>query len=100
MQASSDPVFSGANKQEFGTSYSRIAATLPLDIKRKLADVFTSYFAAYGYQGVFERLKGRTVGQVLDEYKEPAPPAVIAEGEMEGVRYTLYDPPPERNDLA
>jgi hypothetical protein len=98
MPNSSNPVFSGSDLQQFGDSYSRIAARLPLDVKRKLVAVFRSYFAAYGLDGVYERLNGRTVAQVLDEYKQPDRPAVIAEGELDGVRYTLYDAPPNRND--
>jgi len=57
--------------QQFGTSYNRIAATLPLDVKQKLVTVYTSYFAAYGRRGAYERLNGRTVAQILDEYKRP-----------------------------
>jgi hypothetical protein len=91
-------VFSGSDLQEFGASYSGVAAKLPLEIKRRLSDIFRSYSLAYGFEGAFERMKGRTVAQVLDEYKEPDPPPVIAEGQLEGVRYRLYDaPPPDDN---
>jgi len=100
MSDESELAFSGSDLQEFGSSYSRIAGTLSVDVRRNLADVFQSYFAAYGLEGVYERLNGRTVAQVFDEYKQPDPPAVIAEGERDGVRYTLYDAPPNRNDSA
>jgi len=52
-------------------NYSRIAAALPVDLKRKLAAVLKSYFAAYGLERVCERLNGRTVAQVLDEFTQP-----------------------------
>jgi hypothetical protein len=90
-------VFSGSNLQEFGASYSRIAAKLSVDVRRKLATVFKSYFIAHDLEGVYERFNGRSVAQVLDEYKQPETPAVIAEGEIDGVRYTLHDAPPKRD---
>jgi hypothetical protein len=93
-------VFSGSTLKEFGASCGRVAASLSVDARRRLADVFTKYFAAYGLDGVHQRLNGRTVAQVLHEYKQPDLPPVIAEGERDGVRYTLYDAPPDGNDSA
>ena len=82
----SHQTFSGSDLQQFGTCYSRIAATLPVDLKRKLASVFKSYFAAYGLQGVYERLNGRTVAQVLDDFKQPDTPAIINEARANDLR--------------
>src|SRR5262245_27520802 len=96
MADSSTLLFSGSNFHEFGASYSQIAATLPLDVKQKLAKVFKDYSVAYGFDGVYERMKGRTVDQVFDEYEQPEFPPVVATGERDGMRYTLYDAPPAK----
>jgi hypothetical protein len=40
---------------------------------------------------LYDPVNGRTVTAVLAEYREAAGPEVIAEGERDGVRFTLYD---------
>ena len=54
--------------------------------------VLNSYFARYGFDGVYERMSNRTVSQIFGEYR-PEDVNPIASGEMNGMRYDLYDAP-------
>ena len=67
---------------------------------RQLRRVRNEYLIAYDWEGVFERFNGRTVAQVLAEYREPTHPPIVASGELDGVRYTLYAPPEEKGGRA
>jgi hypothetical protein len=72
-------------------------AQLAPDVARQLKGIRNEYLIAYGWEGVFERFNGRTVAQVLAEYREPTHPPIVASGELGGLRYTLYAPPEEED---
>jgi hypothetical protein len=72
-----------------------VVAGLSPDVARQLKGVRNEYLIAYGWEGVFERFNGRTVAQVLVEYREPTHPPIVASGEIDGIRYTLYAAPEE-----
>ncbi len=93
-------VISCANEQEIQDTLSNMVAQLSRDVARQLKGVRNEYLIAYGWEGVFERLNGRTVAQVLAEYQEPSHPAIVASGELGGLRYTLYAPPEEKGSQA
>jgi hypothetical protein len=86
--------------QEIFTTLNKIRVELNPDVQRQLAAVVKSYAAAYGFEGVYGRLNGRTVAQVLSEYREPALPAVVSSGERDGVTYTLYEAPSHEGQRA
>jgi hypothetical protein len=77
------------DEQMYMEAYNRVICALPYHLRDRLNEVFLSYFSTYGSKETYQRLNGRTVGQVLNEYTPRASPAVIAEGEVAGVRYTL-----------
>jgi hypothetical protein len=79
---------------EIAATCSSILAQLPPDVARRLRAVRNSYLIAYDWEGVFERLNGKTVARVLAEYREPDHEPVVASGEIEGVRYVLHGAPP------
>lgn len=95
MSDTAGEVISGADLQEFGAAYSRIAGALTLEVRRQLGAVFKSYFVAYGLDGVHARFNGRTVTQILAEYQSPEIPPALAAGEVDGVRYALYEALPQ-----
>lgn len=66
---------------------------LPLEMRKRLHEVFTNYAASYGLQGAYERLNNRTVSQILTEYQPSTEPDVIASGEIDGMRYRLCKAP-------
>lgn len=59
------------DEQYWVLAYNRAIGMLDYDVRDKLSDVFTSYFAAYGPKGTRERLTGRTVAQVIREFQVP-----------------------------
>lgn len=70
-----------------------VIARLAPDVARQLRHVRNEYLIAYDWPGVFERLNGRTVAQVLAEFREPAGSPAVAEGDVDGVRFALYEAP-------
>jgi hypothetical protein len=91
-------VISCTDWQQIVTAINRIIVDLPLDVRRRLHSVYSSYVAAYGLEGVFQRINGRTVAKILDEYCPPTALEVVAEGQQGDVRYTLYERPRSRPD--
>jgi hypothetical protein len=62
------------------------------DVRRRLNRIKLLYLQCYGEEGLYERANGRTVATILGEYVG-ADPTPITSGEVEGVRYELYDVP-------
>jgi hypothetical protein len=88
-------LISAANVQDIAAACRNVLARLAPDVAQQLKGVRNKYLIAYGWEGVFERFNGRTVAQVLAEFQEPAHPPIVASGELDGMRYTLYAPPEE-----
>lgn len=86
--------------QEMAATCSRIIADLAPDVARQLKEVRNEYLIAYGWDGVFERFNGRTVAQVIAEYREPSRPPIVTSGQLGGMRYTLYARPEEKRGRA
>jgi hypothetical protein len=87
-------LLSGSDWKQIVGAYNRIVNELPPDAKTALMAVFKAYYLAYDAQGLYERLNGRTVAQILAEYQEqPSPPVLVKSGERDGVRYTLEEAP-------
>jgi hypothetical protein len=80
----------------FRRSYNAAISTMPKDVQQRLREVFKNYLAAYGLDGVFERMKGRTAAEIIAEYA-PADVNPIVSGEIDGVRYSLYDRPSQHD---
>ena len=89
-------LISCASSQEMQDVCSNMVAQLSPEVARKLKGVRNEYLIAYGWEGVFERFNGRTVAQIIAEYKEPDHPPIVTSGELDGLRYTLYAPPDEK----
>jgi hypothetical protein len=92
-------VISGSDPREYLSACNRIVPGLPPELRRRFVSIRSAYLGAYGIEGLYERLNGRTVSQVLEECEQPELPPVIASGEVDGVRYTLFESPktPEDN---
>jgi hypothetical protein len=93
-----DMVLSCTDRQRIVGAMNRIMPLLPPEIRRRLNAIKMSYLAAYGVEGLYDRVNGRSVAQVLAEYQEPAGLSMIAEGERDGVRFKLYDSPRSTKD--
>jgi hypothetical protein len=93
MNDPGEAVISGSDWRELLSACNRIVPGLPPELRRRFVSIRSAYLAAYGIEGLYERLNGRTVSQVLEEYEQPKLPPVIASGEVDGVRFTLYEAP-------
>jgi hypothetical protein len=78
--------------EEFSSAFAAVCRSLPPEVARRLKDVLKNHFAAHGIHGAYERMNNRTVAQIFAEYR-PLNVKPLAAGEMEGVRYELYDAP-------
>jgi hypothetical protein len=86
-----DAILSCADSERMVGAIDRVMPLLAADVRRRLNFIKLHYVMAYGQRGLYDRVNGRTVTEVLAEYREPAGPEVIAERERDGVRFTLYD---------
>jgi hypothetical protein len=73
-------------------AYNSIAASLPIEIRKRMTEVMISYVTRFGPQGVFERMNNRTISRILSEFDNERG-ACVESGELEGLRYELYDRP-------
>jgi hypothetical protein len=76
----------------FGPAIKRFVSALPEGPREKVKAIARAYLfdCPDGGRG---RLNGRTAAQIIAEYGS-TPPTVIAEGQTDGTKWTLYDAPP------
>jgi|SRR5665213_469491 len=80
----------GADYGEFSRSMGVVCRAIPREKAEGLFSILNSYFARYGFDGVYQRMNGRTVSQIFAQYQaDDIKP--IASGEVDGVRYGLYE---------
>ena len=88
---------SGSTFNEFSISLTRAIQSLPPEQRDRLSDIRSNCFHAYGFHGTHHRLNNKTVAQILAEFANATPPSyTIAEGEINGVRYKLTEPPSDQ----
>jgi hypothetical protein len=84
-------VLSCSRWQDLVTTKNAIGSQLPQDIRMPFAKVFSAYIHRYGLEGAFPRLNNRTVASILAEYDVRDDPKPIASGEIDGLRYELFE---------
>ena len=72
-------------------------SSLPVETRREIARVCSEYTAMFGVEGALMRLRDRTASQILAEFI-PANRDPLAAGEIDGIRYRLYDRPPKLSE--
>src|SRR5947209_8098691 len=70
------------------------------EIRKKLNKITMRYFQLYGDEGLYDRVNNRTISTIISEYDWASDPKPIASGEIEGMRYELYDAPNAESDRA
>ena len=83
--------------EEFVRAVNTFVPQLAPDVRRRFNTIKLVYLAEYGISGLYERMNGRTVTQVIAEF-QGTEPGVVAQGERDGVRFTLYEPAPTQAD--
>lgn len=71
----------------------RLKPQLPIDVRRRFTFMQLRYWQLHGEDGLFERVNNRTVGEILAVFESHEKSAPIASGEIDGLRYQLYDAP-------
>jgi hypothetical protein len=84
-----------SNSQELISAVNSLQRVLSPEVRKAFREIAWSYTTRFGLDGAFERLNNRSIAQILADY-DPRDMKVITSGEMEGVRYTLYEAPSAR----
>ena len=85
-------VIFGADFAEFCRAMTKVIQEAPPDVRAQLREIRRNSFAAFGFDGAFERLNGKTVSQILAGY-EPGKAQMMAAFELDGIRVRLFDAP-------
>jgi hypothetical protein len=97
-------VVSSASLDDFSEACFKVAEALPRETKIRLNRIVLYCVQRYGEEGAYKRLNNRSVSQIFAEYPavelkdvlEPEDLKLIASGEVDGMRWELYDPPSPR----
>ena len=92
MESSLDTVITGETSADVLRSTSNIASSLSRDDQERFTNVRFEYIAAYGEDGMADRLRGKTVRQAIDEF-QPTGVEPIETGVTDGVEWKLYAKP-------
>lgn len=66
---------------------------LAVDVREQLDMIKLLYWQRYGFEGLFDRTNNRSVATILAEFNWADLPSPIASGELDGVKYELFDAP-------
>src|SRR4051794_18119501 len=80
------------NKNKILASMIAVMPQLEPDVRRRFIRIVGDFSQRYGEEEAFNRANNRTVSQLLAEY-ETKIEKPIASGEIDDVRYELYDAP-------
>lgn len=76
--------------EDLMAAWNSIITHAPLEIRRRANFIRAVYMQKYGIRGACERLNGRTIREIVDQFAEAEPPPLLAAGEREGVRFEVY----------
>lgn len=94
-------VVSSPSEKDFGETWFNFEQTLPKETRLRLNRILLYCVKHYGQEGAYKRLNNRSVSQILAEYPaielkdvlEPEDLKLVASGEVDGMRWELYDSP-------
>jgi hypothetical protein len=79
--------------ESFVSAFLKVMPLVSKDIRRKLKYVMMSVSMSQGDGRLFERFNGRSVAEILEESKEILDSQPIASGDVEGMRFELFERP-------
>jgi hypothetical protein len=93
-----DIVFSCSRPQELFVAVDRIKDSLPDGWNQQFVEIAVDYSTKFGLERAYERMNNRTVAAIFAEYDDYqfANAKEIASGEVDGMRYHLYEAPKPR----
>lgn len=84
----------GETSADFSRALTKAIQASSLEVKTQLQTIRDNYLATYGFDGFYEKLNGKSIRQMIEEYV-PGNPKILAAGEVDGLKYVLYDAPDE-----
>ena len=82
-----------ANPNEIVAVLNVLMPNIPKAVRRQVNHFMLHYLAAEGEEGLFQRVNGRTVTELIEAAGKLQAANIVAEGERDGMKFTLYDPP-------
>ena len=91
-------VISATSPKAFVSAFLQVMPLVPKHIRRKLKYVMMSISMSQGDRHLFERFNGRSVAEILEESKDLLESQPIASGEVDGIRFELFEKPGSPGD--
>lgn len=91
MKGPSEIVFQSSGPAKLIDGVRALTPILERQEHFELLGVVMNYIQAYEWEGTYDLLNGQPVATMLKDAKADGGPNVVEEGEVEGVRYTLYE---------
>ena len=78
--------------EDLAAGLRRTSEGLPAEVARHLATLFSQFRRAGGWNEVFRRMHGQTVGDLLKIAVDPLP-TPMRKGEVGGTKFSLHEKP-------
>jgi hypothetical protein len=96
MNDSNDIRVYGPNFNEFTHSLTKAMNSVPNPVTKRLRQIYSAYFSRGAFNLIYKKMNDRTVAQILAEFDGTSAFA-IRSGEIDGVKFRLYDAPKDAN---
>lgn len=100
MSDLSEIVFSCDSWEEMYRTFERIKEPLSVDARKRINDAVGEFAVQWGHEKAWQRMNGRNIQSILDEYDAMPKRKPVASGELNGLKFRLYDPPESSPDDA
>ena len=80
--------------QDIVRAMNAVMPKLPRDVRKRLHRLVLKYLHLDDLEGLYQRVNNRTVEEILARIVPGDDPTPIASGEVDGLRYELYDASP------
>ncbi|WP_425617884.1 hypothetical protein NA78x_001574 [Anatilimnocola sp. NA78] len=96
MEDCGDIVVSCENQDRVIGAVNRILPRLPKDLRGKLNGIKLSMLQHVGKEGIFVCFNGKSVSAIIAEYEQVFQPEQSTAGEIDGMRFQLYEAPKKK----
>lgn len=86
-------VISCASPERIIGAMDAVMPQLAPDVRKRFNKIKLRYWQLYGVEGLYERVNDRPVSRILAEYDSSDEPRPAASGQVDDVRYELFDAP-------
>jgi len=93
MSKSNELIITSESPEAMVAAFQEVMPHLQKDVRRQLVHLMMSVMMSEGDQGLFRRFNGRSVAEVIAASQEILRVAPIATGEVDGLRYQVFEKP-------